>query len=644
MYKKPVITLIILFIACHVHSQIQRNIFAELLNNISLQEVILSPDEWHPYPDWNDTVFWNNLPDEYKTSIIIKAESCLDNDWGNLYGSLFTDYVKDGIRTRYSDVSFHRREVLATLVLAELIEREDRFIDDIVDGIWIICEESFWGITAHIDNNAVFPDVEHPDVDLFAAETGAMLSWISYIFGDRLDKISPLINDRIRYEVKFRILDPCYRSDRFWWMGYSDPDHINNWNPWINSNWLICALLIEDNQEKRIGHIKKIMLSLDNFLNSYKDDGGCDEGPDYWFHAGSRLSDCLEILSSVSENKINLSNNSLIRNIAEYIAKFHISEDYYIPFADSKVKVSAKGSDIYKSGKYINSENLMKFGKYIYKMNGIQKEGTPYLFETFTSIMPVLTNYKELSAADKPYNAETDIWFPDLQVMAKRFRYNKKDFYFAAKGGHNNENHNHNDIGNFVIYINGKPAIVDAGVETYTAKTFSDERYTIWTMQSKYHNLPTINGTMQKDGSTFRSDHVIYGKTKEEVEFSLDLHNAYPTESFCKYWNRKFSISEKYGIILKDDYILYQNKIPLELSLMTDCEIHIRDSEINLYDIESKEKLLTIFLPDNCFDISVEEIPLNDTWLTKVWGNEIYRLKLAATENKLSDTYKIQFK
>ena len=47
-------------------------------------------------------------------------------------------------------------------------------------------------------------------------------------------------------------------------------------------------------------------------------------------------------------------------------------------------------------------------------------------------------------------------------------------------------------MGNVVVFVDGKPVIVDAGVETYTRKTFSAERYTIWTMQSAYHTLPTI--------------------------------------------------------------------------------------------------------------------------------------------------------
>lgn len=85
------------------------------------------------------------------------------------------------------------------------------------------------------------------------------------------------------------------------------------------------------------------------------------------------------------------------------------------------------------------------------------------------------------------------------------------------------ESHNHNDVGNFIIYADGKPAIIDVGVETDTAKTFSPSRYDIRTMQSQYHNLPIVNGIQQQAGENFRASDVRYAMTDELVEFSLPL-------------------------------------------------------------------------------------------------------------------------
>ena len=106
--------------------------------------------------------------------------------------------------------------------------------------------------------------------------------------GDRLDAVHPLVRERVRLEVDRRILTPNLERDDFWWMGF--PREVNNWNPWINSNWLASALLLERDPGRRVRAVGKIARSLSRFIDAYPDDGGCDEGPGYWGRAGRRSS------------------------------------------------------------------------------------------------------------------------------------------------------------------------------------------------------------------------------------------------------------------------------------------------------------------------------------------------------------------
>ena len=113
-----------------------------------------------------------------------------------------------------------------------------------------------------------------------------------------------------------------------------------------------------------------------------------------------------------------------------------------------------------------------------------------------------------------------------------------KAFTLAAQAGNNGKSHNHNDVGNFLVYADGMPAIIDVGVETYTAKTFSPQRYEIWTMQSAYHNCPTIDGVMQSPGSQFAATNVSHHADDHAAELHLDLAKAYPPEAHLASWNR----------------------------------------------------------------------------------------------------------
>jgi hypothetical protein len=81
---------------------------------------------------------------------------------------------------------------------------------------------------------------------------------------------------------------------------------------------------------------------------------------------------------------------------------------------------------------------------------------------------------------------------------------------------------NHNDVGNFIVFANGRPFVIDVGRPTYTRQTFSSDRYKIWSMQSDYHNLPTVNGQMQEAGRDFMAKGVKYEVGEGFAQLSAD--------------------------------------------------------------------------------------------------------------------------
>lgn len=83
------------------------------------------------------------------------------------------------------------------------------------------------------------PDVTRPIVDLFAAETGALLATVYGLLGAALDEYAPGLAARLQHEVERRILTP-YRTEHFWWMGRDD-EPMCNWTPWCTQNVLLAA-------------------------------------------------------------------------------------------------------------------------------------------------------------------------------------------------------------------------------------------------------------------------------------------------------------------------------------------------------------------------------------------------------------------
>ena len=609
---------------------------------------LLPPAAWHPFPRATEREPWEKLPEKVRTACIRRAEARLGTEWATPRATLFLDFVRDGNRSRYEAVSFGRRSRLADAVMAECCEGKGRFLDEIADGVWTICEETYWGVPAHIGaqkRGPGLPDVTEPTVDLFAAETGMLLAWTDYLVGDRLAVVSPLLRERLRLEVRRRVLDVNLARDDFWWMGFGG-QRLNNWTPWISSNWLTAALLLEDTAERRVVSVSKILRCLDNFLDPYPRDGGCDEGPGYWDRAGGSLFDCLELLASASGGRLAASDEPLVREIGLYIARAYIADPYYINFADAAAKVQANASLIYRYGKSVQDPALKGFGAFLARRQKLGEGAAAGSFGALGRVLPTLFILDEILAAPPAEPLLRDVWLPELQVMAARSAAGKTDgLYVAAKGGHNDESHNHNDVGNFIVYADGRPVLIDIGVETYTAKTFSSRRYEIWTMQSGFHNLPTVNGVMQKNGRQFRARDVAYAAGGRRAVFSLDLAGAYPPEAKLRSWVRTITLNRGRDVVVAERYELEEAREPIRLSLMSwRVPRVVGEGRLRLEDPEDAGagKAVLVEYDAKKFKAEVETVSVEDERLRSSWGTSLYRILLTALRTPLRDAFEVR--
>ena len=371
----------------------------------SLSNLLVPGSEWRPYPTVSDSAGLDAVPQNIRAAHISRGEALLDAQWPPLPASVFLDYVRNGNRSRFQALSFDRREKLAQLVLAELFERRGRFMDQIVDGVWAICEESFWGVPAHLGGQKAghgLPDVTDPYVDLFAAETGALMAWVNYLLAPQFDEINPLIAKRIELEIDRRILSPYMQHDDWGWMGFRYRNRtgyerpVNNWNPWINSNVLACALLIEKDEARRQELVFKTMQSIDNFIEPYPADGGCDEGPSYWNRAGGALFDYLSLLSLATHGRVSVFDQPLIQEMGRYIYRVYISDPWFINFADASAKLRVNPDIVYRYGKAIGDETMMRFAAFTAQKEGYGQGALKGSYGGLNRILPALFHVDEL--------------------------------------------------------------------------------------------------------------------------------------------------------------------------------------------------------------------------------------------------------
>jgi hypothetical protein len=628
--------LIVLFFSTITGSAYEtRNLLQKKASVDQVKASLVEKAAWITYPAYANRKGWDAFTGSLKDDLIKEGEAYLDYAWKVVRASDYLEYERSGSRVAMENPFNANNNALSRLVFAELAEGKGRFMNQIINGVWQICELSSWVLSAHLSvqkSKRALPDYREEIIDLTSGDVGSFLSWTWYFFHDAFDKVNPVISSRLRANIQKRILDPYMQRNDYWWQAfnYKPGGLVNNWNPWCNSNVLACFLLLEEDDTKLAAAVHRTMQSVDHFINYVQADGACEEGPSYWGHAAGKLYDYLQLLSNASGGKISIFNEPMIKNMGEYIARSYVGNGWVVNFADASAKGGGDAGVIYRYGKAVNSTDMQKFAAYLVQAaNGKTEINAGRDF--FRSIENIVS-YNELLAALPALPAATYSWYPQTQFCYMK---NKSGYFFAGKAGFNNESHNHNDVGTFSLYVDTFPVFIDVGVGTYTRQTFGSERYTIWTMQSNYHNLPMINGQPQQFGTQYRASDVSFDEKKNL--FTLNMANAYDKNAAVQKWVRNYTLGND-QLTIEDVFELTEQKAANQLNFITWAKPQL--TKPGLVVLQKEGKPVEMQYDAAMFDASVETIPQTDQRLSRVWGGEVYRLVLLAKKQQLKGRYK----
>ncbi|MGN6416836.1 MAG: heparinase II/III domain-containing protein [Pseudobacter sp.] len=615
-----------LLIAHNGAAQSQRNWLAGSFSPEEVSASINIGNLNRQFPEYKNRARWESIDPVYKKKLIEDGESALNYNWQTVPATVYLEYIKTGNRYLMEDLYNMNLAAIKKLAFAELAEGKARFIPQLINGVWAVSEISSWSISASLNlqrAGAGLPDVNEPVIELGAGITVNVLAWTYHLFKDEFDKESKLVTARLRQEINRRILEPYYTRNDFWWMALDGKQRmVNNWNVWLNYNMLTTILLVEENAEKRKNGIYKTMRSVDQFINYYKEDGACEEGPAYWSHAGGMLFNYLSLLQLATDGKVNIFSKPLIRNIGNYICKAYIDSSWYLNYADASARIKADASLIWHFGKAVQDTGMQQFGAWLAKDQHWEKSvPVDNMYGGFRNLFTA-TEILE-SKAQQPFLAAA--WMKETGIAVARDQEGSgKGFYFSALGGHNDESHNHNDVGTCVLYYNGQPLLIDLGNETYNKKTFGPERYSIWTMRSAYHNVPLINGVEQKEGKQYAAKQVSFENKKKTAVFKADIAAAYPETAGVSKWERVYTLKRGQSFTISDNYTLRTNKGNTALYFLTSASPGLVKPGLLQFKA-GDEKIFMDFNPGQ-FELVIEPIPITDKKLLESWPPLIHRL------------------
>ena len=581
------------------------------------------------YPPYADRAAWAALPGAARWKAAGDAALQDADTLPRLPLSLWLRFTQKGDRTAWEHAYFARRRTLCALVMAEAVTGAGTYLPAIADTAWAICEESAWQLPAH--NSYIrdtpqlpLPDVTRPIVDLFAAETGALIATVYGLLGAALDGYAPGFSVRLKGEVERRVLAP-YRTAHFWWMG-SGEEPMCNWTPWCTQNVLLAAAQCAPAETLPV-YVKQAAYSIDCFLKDYGEDGCCSEGAQYYRHAALTMFNALDLLCRIAPGVFDdVWAEPKIRNMAEYIVNMHIAGPYYLNFADCSPLAGARGVREFLFGQRVASAPLMTLAARDWA-DALQQPDPDRLhhpddsegINLYYHIQAALAEREVLAFAQSAVSAVPhDVWYPSVGILACRCG----AYALGAKAGNNADSHNHNDVGSVTLYKNGAPLLIDVGVETYSKKTFSPQRYEIWTMQSSWHNLPEFEpegaGYQQQPGLEFAARDVAVSDALDAI--TMDIAPAYGAVPGLGFYRRRVQLNEN-GLTLQDETDFSRT---VALTLMSVEKPAVDGSTVQFGALAAAHV-------DGAQRIMTESVPITDPRLRQAWPDTLYRTRICFT-------------
>lgn len=284
---------------------------------------------------------------------------------------------------------------------------------------------------------------------------------------------------------------------------------------------------------------------MDNYLSGIGDDGCCSEGIDYWYYGFSFYIHFAEMLYRFTDGKEDIRHLEKVENLVEFQQNMIMRNNTVVSFSDGKMEQHFIhiGLFNYLKQHYPNFK--------VPKMDICNKEAAQNMYGGNHSVTRAKPSWliRDMLWSDANLKSD-DILKNDYKYYDKTQWYiNKKEKYsFAAKAGHNEEEHNHNDVGTFIIATDKGQIISDLGAMEYTKKYFDPvERYTVFNASSFGHSVPIIDG----QGQLFGKNHCAENVIANENIFVMDIDGAY--DDLGVKITRKFDIKEN-SIILTDEY------------------------------------------------------------------------------------------
>ncbi|MEK3888174.1 heparinase II/III family protein [Bacillus sp. FSL K6-3431] len=548
---------------------------------------------------WRKKVKESSVLDPMIREIKLEADRLVAEPTQEITYSLFRIFQETGSRQAYEQAYFEKRRRLNTFAIMVLLEPDCKAsLKELENIIWSICNEYTWCLPAHLSNSSE-TEVNHHyslkeqrsseiSIDLFAAETAFSLSEILILTEEYLD---PLICKRIYHEVYRRILWPFHNQKSFGW-----EKSTHNWAAVCAGSIGAAAIyLLEDNQELS-EILERVLSALGAYLSGFNEDGTCLEGYGYWQYGFGYYVYFTDLLKKRTNGAIDLFQSEKIHQIALFQQKVFLNKNVIANFSDALPQtnlflgLSHFLNDIYPD---VELPELILRAKYT-------DDHCSRWAPAFRNLLWSREEDEGKPWKSASYHLKESAWF------ISRHCTQHGTYAFAAKGGHNAEPHNHNDIGHFMLLADDEVFLKDLGSGMYSKDYFGQKRYSFLCTGSQGHSVPIINDEYQIEGA---AHHAVVKQVKigQEVEtFKLEMSKAYVLPDLQEFirtftWDR----SDNPKLILEDIFLFNSDPESIVERFITSALTIYEDNKGVILQGKSK---LHILYDRNLLRLNIKEL------------------------------------
>jgi hypothetical protein len=497
----------------------------------------------------------------------------------------YQQFINKGSRKEFEAAYFGVRKQLTALGLYLQWNPSKKAITYFNELLWSVSNEFSWCLAAHLSyGEKGFLGEPDKVIDLFSAETAQTLSELLILHEDIME---PYIQEYLRKRIDERVLTPFLEHQWGW------ETSINNWCAVCASSVGMAALQLAEG-EKKAQILDRVDKALVYYLKCFGDDGASEEGIGYWVYGfGYYIYYIAMRMEMDKEFHLSAEIRDKVKQIAEFPHFVQITQNSYLPFSDASV------------------DTLIPTGllSYLYKEFGAEPpqccEITSFDFEHCYRFAHISRNL---------WWTESKIFHYPITNMVKFFE--EKQWllqrtgacFFAVKGGNNKEEHNHNDVGSFIIALDGELFLTDLGAGPYTADYFGEKRYQCTHTRSYWHNIPIIQEMEQILTENQCSVKALsLEKDAASIDMELDLLYKVP---MLKSFRRKLTSNAVENSIILEDRFISDTKISIEEGFISSIKPTVMEEGI--VEWEGSKGKITLFYDSSALICKMEEKQIAD--------------------------------